>query len=421
MWVAALALSAFVGLASFVVVNELKAPLKSLIIGVPPGAGSKGNAAYLLYYTRKAQHPKATVSPHELRMAGEAYRTAPLQLPALAIIAEARRAGAEQATRPRLLEFAGRLSRRNSAVTAQLVELAALRQDQKSFFAWLSRAALTSNHQRDGYVAAMALGTARPGAVDALTPVLGANPAWADFYWLAVAKVPESLSNAAKVRIAIAQKPWNRTEIVDNDRRLLRALVAGRQFDAARQVFDVLSPASKPSASFLVNTGFARQPQLPPFDWELAASGDLGSTVIPKERALMISAIGGARGMAARQLVALPGGNYNLGWKLSGASADQAKLAVRIGCAEAGNRASASFPLKPGAHSRSISAPAGECNWYWFTITAALDDTAPGIDVFLRDLSLTRASGPVRAEAAPQTITAPLARVTDGRGAGAAE
>lgn len=419
LWVVALALAAFVGLSSYVVANELKSPLKSLAVGIPPLSATEGNVAYMLYYTRQAKDPKAKVSPRELRLATEAYRASPLQLPALAVIAEARRTGEGRATRRNLLELAGQLSRRNSAITAQLVELAAQRQDEKSFVAWLSRAALTSNHQRDTYVGAMALGTARPGAVEALTPVLGANPAWADFYWLAVTKVPDSLVNASKVRIAIAGKPWNRAEITDNDRRLLRALVNRREFDAARMVSEALSPATKRpggAGNLLANASFARQPELPPFDWELAASGDLGTTVMEKEKALMISAIGGARGRAARQLVALPGGTYDLGWKLSGTAAEQSNLAVRIACAEAGGAAAASIALEPGAHSQRISVPAGACKWYWFTITVALADTAPGVDIYLRDLSLIRATG-----AAAPAEPAPQAEAADGREAVAAE
>ncbi|WP_432770547.1 MAG: hypothetical protein HEQ22_07360 [Sphingopyxis sp.] len=393
-WVAAAVLAVFIGLSSYVVANQLKAPQRAYALGIRPAADAGGNFAYALFYGRQAKSRKATVTPAELELASQAYRAAPLALSALAVIAETKRGAGDTALRADLLQAAGKLSRRSNAITAQLVELAALQQDEQAFFVWLSRAALTDNNQRDVYVRAMALGTARPGALEALTPILGRNPAWADFYWLNVAAMPDSLVNAAQMRIAIARRPWGRSAVVDNDRRLLRALVRHGEFATAKNLVTQLAPAAARGdrRNLLSNGEFSRQPLLPPFDWELAASGDLGSTIVEKEAALLVSAIGGARGMAARQLVELSGGAYDVNWTLGDDGAgNQSTLAVRLACAEPGRADAVRFVIPSGKGSQRVSLPAGGCTWYWFTITAELADNAPGIDVYLRDIALTRA------------------------------
>src|SRR3546814_9597138 len=74
---------------------------------------------------------------------------------------------------------------------------------------------------------------------------------------------------------------------------------------------------------------------MPPFDWQLASSGSLGSTIDPRNRRLIISAIAGATGMAARQLVSLEPGRYVLSSSMTIASPLATNmLSARVECAE---------------------------------------------------------------------------------------
>src|SRR5690606_39015716 len=150
----------------------------------------------------------------------------------------------------------------------------------------------------------MAEATAKDGAVDALTPIIGPVPRWSDSYWQQVIQRPASLLNAAKLRTAVAQAPWRQTTVSRWDRDLETGLTNRGHFDAAEALYKGLGLAGDGRSINLVSDGgFARQPQLPPFDWQLAVSGTLGASIDDKDKSLLVSAIGGARGFAARQLL----------------------------------------------------------------------------------------------------------------------
>lgn len=395
-WLVALTIAAVVGLSSYSIVNEVKAPIKSLMLGFPPTANASGNAAALSLANRSGQRGQARVSEIEERLALHSYRGEPLSVPAIAILALQMTDPVESERRQALLEDAGRLSRRNGLIGQELIKSAALRGDTASFFQWLSRSVLVNERLRQAYLAAMADATAREGAVKALTPVLGRSPQWAPTYWRMVSQRRGSLVNATELRIALAGKPWNQTDIMPTDSALSLGLVNLGEFATAQKLSLHLAPSIAPStrtANILINADFTRDPLLPPFDWELASSGNLGASIDTKDRSLIVSAIGGARGIAARQIVHLPAGNYQFGWQLT----SQVPLApqtmkMEIRCAER-NVSGAPIPpiaLNSGKRRVSLAIRDSGCQWYWASIMVALADDSPGMDVYLRELSLVR-------------------------------
>jgi hypothetical protein len=252
----------------------------------------------------------------------------------------------------------------------------------------------------------MAEATAREGAVAALTPVIGPNPAWADFYWGQILRRPASLANAGRLRVAIAKAPWRQTAIKETDQALVSALVNRSQFDAAYRLSAGLEDTSAGRGSnLLANADFSRQPLLSPFDWQLAVSGTLGSSIDERAKSLVVSAIGGARGYAARQLVHLTPGNYLLAWVLSSSTPIvPSSLSASIYCAESGVKSIAPtpIPLTTGNKFASIDITEGACRWHWLSINVALSDDAAGLDAYFRSISLAPVSGgEVRARSAP--------------------
>lgn len=394
-WLAALALAVAVGMSSYVIVYQMRAPAKSLAAGFPPSAIASVDVAVGVYVARETEDPQTRVSDVERQLARQAYRDEPLSSQAVGMLALAMTQSSEAETRQMLLENAGKLSRRNALVGRELIKSAALRGDDRNFFAWLSRAMLANDQLRQAYVAAMADATARQGAVAALTPVIGSSPRWTQTYWYQVTRRPNSLVNAAKLRMAVAAAPWDQTSITPTDRELALGLVGIGQFDLAQRLAQKLEPraAANGLANLLVNADFARQPSVPPFDWELTTLGNLGSSINVGNRELLVSAIGGARGIAARQLLHLPAGRYVLGWSLvSGDPLDVSPLAVRIQCAERGVEAinPPPVPLLRGKRQANVSIGYGACRWYWFSVTVAMSDDSGGIDARLQDISLTR-------------------------------
>ena len=181
------------------------------------------------------------------------------------------------------------MTRRNSLINAESIELAGRSDDKQAFFRWLSRSILTNDVARKSYVAVIAQATSMPGAVEGLTPVIGAAPNWAPDYWRAVVQYPQSLGNAAKLRTALVQRPWRQTTIQAMDERLVLGLVQYGQFDEAFGLAEALAPPKwrdRGQSSRLINGRFGAQPHFAPLDWELAAMGNLGATIEPARKRL---------------------------------------------------------------------------------------------------------------------------------------
>ncbi|WP_145985956.1 hypothetical protein [Sphingopyxis sp. EG6] len=391
----ALALGIGVGLSSYAVSNETRAPRRTLAVGVPPSAVASGNLALQSLGARRARVGSATVNAREIRMARRAYRSEPLAASAVALQALSLTRNADSERAQALLELAGKLSRRSVLVNMSLVEAAAKRDDRRAFFAWLSRAMLTNSEASQAYGAAMATATAQDGAVEALTDVLGPKPRWADVYWELVIRRPESLGNAARIRIALAQKRWRQTEVQPTDEALVLGLAGIGKFNEARQLAKALRPAEREKGNLLVNGSFAGDAALAPFDWRLAALGNLGASIDVRNGQLVVSAVGGANGSAAQQLVQLVPGKYRLAWTMSSnapMSADAMK--VRIFCAEPDVESPIGIltPLLAGKRSKNIQIADRGCRWHWVSIDVALPDDALGIDAMISDLSLAPVS-----------------------------
>ncbi|WP_447759725.1 hypothetical protein [Sphingopyxis panaciterrae] len=393
-WIVALALAIMVGLSSYVIANEVRFPVKSLAAGVPPSAIASANVALQSYALRQTENPQTTVNNLERRLALQAYQREPLSSTAAGLLAVSMGRPSDVEKRQALLEQAGKLSRRDALVSRELITSAAQRNDNGSFFRWLSRLVLTNDQSRKVYIRAMADATAKDGAVAALAPVIGEGPQWSETYWNLVAGRPASLSNAAKLRILVAGKPWGQAAILPTDPKLVESLIKQRQYDLAVQLTKTLDKqafSGSSTANLLANGGLYRQPKMPPLDWKLATSGNLGATIDEKNHVLLISAIGGARGAAAHQLLRLSPGRYALKWSLSSDNpAEAGALAASLQCADgtANSPAPPPVPLVAGKREVDLLLVPTTCEWYWFSILVTVPDDSAGFDVRLREMSL---------------------------------
>lgn len=395
-WLLAAVLATGVALSSHAITKQVRSPASACASPVGPTGAACANLAAASYIARRERDAKATVLPLEKSLARKGYAAEPLSANALAVLTFA----AEGAARAQFLENAGKVTRRNTLINFEQVQFAGTRDDKPAFFLWLSRSILTSDEARKSYVSVIAEATALDGAIEALAPVLGRAPAWTRDYWVAIIQRPKSQANAAQLRMDILRAPWRQSEVTETDKRLVLELVNNMQFDTAFELAGALSPRGTSKAgrvNRLANGDFASQPFLAPFDWDLATSGNLGASIEVDRKRLLVSAIGGAQGMAARQLIRIPSGSYVLEWTLSGGASDiSMPLDARIACAERGGAAEpVSVKLVPGRRQARFDLGSRECNWYWFTINVTLPDDAAGIDAYLQDISLVSATGSV--------------------------
>jgi hypothetical protein len=389
------ALGISVGLSSYAISNEVRAPAKTLAVGVSPTAVASGNLALASLAARRVRNPRAAISPGEVEMARQAYRSEPLSVSAVALQALSLTGKSDAGRRQSLLTLAGKLTRRSTLVNMALIESAARRNDERDFFLWISRAMLINSEAGQAYGTAMADATARDGAVEALVDVLGPKPRWADQYWRLLVGRPDSLVNGARIRIALTRKPWRQTVVGQTDKDLVLGLARIGKFEEARQLANALRPAKTTKSNLLVNGDFAAEPALAPFDWQLSALGNLGASIDKGNKQLLISAVGGATGSAAQQLVQLAPGEYRLGWSMSSNAPLSANaIAVRIFCAEPNVESAtrSSIALAAGKHDAALEVADGRCRWHWISIDVALPDDAPGVDAVVSGLSLIPAS-----------------------------
>lgn len=402
-WIGAVALATFVGLSSYSIAVEKKRPGAAYALGLPSSAGAGGEVAARQFAVRQSRDPKSSVSKWERVLALRAFQVEPLSPTALSLLVAARTSGAENPQRQSLLNLGGQLSRRNAYIGTQQLEAAGLRGDNKTFFLWMSRLVLTNNDLRPAYIRGMAEATAREGAAEALAPVLGPKPDWAGDYWEAVVQRRPSLVNAATLRMALARAPWHQADVTPHDKTLSIGLARIGEFETARRLSSALTGGVKAptNGNLLQNGSFSRPPLLPPFDWELATTGSLGASIDAGTKNLAISAIGGARGDAARQLVRLMPGEYQLRWKLAyDAPPPKGAMSTRIYCAEEGVK---TVPIDPielasGARSSNVTVPDGTCGWYWVSLYVSLSDDAPGVDAYFESIALVPAKRPSDAQ-----------------------
>ncbi|MBB6424396.1 hypothetical protein [Sphingopyxis sp. JAI128] len=395
LWLTGVAVAGFVGVASSAIVHQAKRPATSYMLGVGPLGTAQGNLAFASYAARVQSNPRAQVTARERELAAAAYRSEPLSSSALGLLILSR--DGNDPARRSLLDIGGKLTRRSSLITAASIDAAARSGDEGAFFRWLSRAILTNESMRATYIRAMAQATARPGAVATLAPVLGPKPSWSDRYWGYVAAMPESLENAVKLRLLLAGAPWRQTEVTATDRNLALALTKRRQFDTVQQLASGLQRVSSRRTAqhnLLTNGNFDQPSQMPPIDWELASEGNLGASINVRAKKLIISPIAGAHGYAARQLVRLEPGRYDLSWTLaSNSRIGPDELVAHLSCAERQEKGGMPpVELAVGSHSKVVEVPQTPCRWYQLSIDADLPDMGSGFDAELRTIRLTPAS-----------------------------
>lgn len=402
-WIVTCLVAGAVGAWSYSVANQARTPGQVFALGLPAYTGDPGSLALASLAARRQKNVKAAVTPLERSLALKAYRRDPLAVSSIGILALA---AGEPAERQKMLELAGRLSRRSSFVSYELIQTAAARGEEQLFFTWLSRAALTNSDARKVYIAAMADATGRPNALEGLLPVIGPNPSWTLYYWNAVNQRPAGLKNGALLRIALTREPWRQNRMKSTDPTLVRQLVAHNDFDTAHALVDALTPgrSSRADGNLLVNADFSKPAALAPFDWALASSGNLGASIDVRQQRLLISAIPGAYGKVARQLVRLDAGTYEFRWKLSSSAAiPENGLTVGLRCASSEQKNFAQPEnLAVGEHRHIFVVPAkSNCEWYWLTIDASIPDDGAGFDVQLAPVRLTKITGASVSAASP--------------------
>lgn len=385
-------MAAFVWAQSTVIVNQDRAPARSLTIGIAPLGSAKASLSRGMLAARMSKNPESPPGKVERQLANDGFAAAPLATSALPILIQSLAADGKSRQSERLIELSGELTRRNNLINAMLINNELKRQRPKRATQLLGRAMSVDFEARYMYVSRLAALTDRPGAMDVLVPMLGRNPVWSADYWVAVLAIPAALPRAAELRLRIAQKPWNLNRTFRTDFQLITDLASLNHPALAYRVARTLGMPATQNGELLTSPTFDREPRFVPFEWQLFQTGEIGATIDTKSRSLIVSSLPAASGIVARQIVYVPNiGQYRFQWKLSGLSAQRnAALKMRIMCVEPEKKQIPIEPLvlKNGSGNAKVRIADPACKWYAATLELDALGSSVGTDISIQKLSL---------------------------------
>ena len=293
----------------------------------------------------------------------------------------------------RLLKLSERVSRRD-AKTGLLLSLAyAEQEDVEAMLSTIDNAMRGSVQIRETMLPQLMGLLGYEQAVTLVADLLAGSPPWEEDFWEASAEAPTpSLTNLARIRIARSQDGYVGKPILD--RRLLAAITDAGEFNTALALYAELFAVDLDRLELVNNAGFDQAPRDPPFDWELKFGNSLSTDILPADGTLRIQTFGGGSGVAARQLVSLPGSVATLNiqakeWD----NRDGQTLYARISCAEGGD-SSVTLDLRSAKASIPLSRPKADCRFNWLELVVRPQDDRRDNSVLLDSVSIL--AGPSR-------------------------
>lgn len=290
-----------------------------------------------------------------------------------------------------LLLLAERLSRRDARTNLLLAQGFAREGDLPATVQRIDQALRSSTAARREVLPLLYQMLQQPGAEIVLADLLAGEVNWEGAFWADAASHRPALAQLAALRIARAEAGF--VSSLRDDRRLLDALVAERQFAPAQALSEVLHGAPhdqrgalhdqrgalRNQRGALRNGDFAHAPKIGAFDWDLRFDSGMTSDILTGPGQLRVQTFSGGGGLAARQLVALEQQLYRLDLRASEWDRrDAGALSIRLSCAERvgeGGGESGGEDLRiaiPAARTfASFVKPDAGCIYHWLDIVVA--------------------------------------------------
>jgi len=248
------------------------------------------------------------------RLALEALRRDPTIVAAwrtLGVVATARNQAERAAT---LFRFSGQLSKRDLPTQLWLIEDRVRANDIEGALRHYDAALRSKPDSATALFPVLVAATADDGIVPPLARLLNTDPPWRrPFLTALAADAPDAENFARFVGLVIRAATPEEKNIVATR---MSAMVDRREFGLAQQVYQLLAGGEGP-APLVRNGSFELPNPYPPLDWLLSDQSDLraeqqAATQDGAGARLQIFANNGAGGVAARQMLLLPPGNYEI-------------------------------------------------------------------------------------------------------------
>lgn len=229
----------------------------------------------------------------------------------------------------------------------------------------------------------------RPESLDSFETFLASSPPWIDDFWTTVLSTQGNLDNAFELRHRLLRRGIRMAD--DHNALLIERLANSGRTEEAFALYDTIS-GGRAQREILVDGDFSAAKAYPPIGWKVVAESTFGSSVDTEEGVLQITALPGAQGVVAQQLVRLRGNGTYVA-RADYAGADPAPLRIELTCADGGGAGnwSWSVPLPPG---RPVEANlTGSCRFAWASLVLSpITGDTVGRDIRVESVSLRRKS-----------------------------
>jgi hypothetical protein len=310
------------------------------------------------------------VESDALKLARRAFAREPMAGNALFVLAVDERAGNASGTGGQeLLDTAAALNKRNRYLGALQMEQFSRAGDFPRTFAVIDRLARVHPELTPEFVQPLVQALRQDDALDVMAGALAASPQWAHDFWFSVPSDPVLVSRM----FALRQRVDNGAD-AETDARLMGGLVAAGRFDDAIAFRNSL-PAGPPQG-----TGFVAVGGVPPFGWNLEASGERAMTQ-QGDTGYDLFVQQDTSGVLGQQLLALAPGRYTFRATVSPRSF-AANLEIRFRCATARGDAGTTLPLSAPA---TFTVSAG-CQAWWLEVMGDAWNLRDGLRATMTDI-----------------------------------
>jgi hypothetical protein len=302
---------------------------------------------------------------------------------ALRTIAYANAANGKYDLATRQMQLTGRLDRRDLATRFWLIEDAVRRENLPDALDQYDLALRSSKSVAATLFPKLDLAMGVPEAIAPLARIFDRQP------WWLVPFVNYAIGSGKSVRnltILLLKSPERLAKIpLIQQQSLLTRLIAAKEFANAETVFmHVGAKRRGVSRGEVHDANFNIIGYFPPFDWQLTSTAKLTVSPIGDGQGLDVNAESNVKDRAARQLVKLEPGSYQLAseaitdggapnniarWTLSCAESNADPLAIISFDTSVGN---------PQHVSADVDIPQGQCRYWWlgFNVVAAADQAS---------------------------------------------
>lgn len=369
----------WLGLSSAAAVTKTLRPSVALNLPVSNGFAYEARAAQAsVAGDTPLQRIRITAAQREDAKA--ALKREPLASTALTIAGLDRAQQGDGDAATKLIVRANEVDKRQLVANAWLINHYGTTGRDRKVLALLDEALKVRPELSGRYMPAFAQALGNTETVNVLYELLRGQPAWRSEFWQAVSSNPAALPNAQVLRSRLLKAGEPLGQI---DAMLMQAFISASRFDLALNYARNLPDLHDDSGNLLRNGSFDELPRLPPLDWQLKSDGRVGAAIDEGRGTLEINAIAGASAVAARQLVAVPPGNYILFAKLGQASLTRgSEVTVRLSCADAKavNAAQLDVSITSDVEQPFTVPAESTCRYYWVDVDfSALNATGPSL------------------------------------------